>query len=670
MTVTSTYRVAYTGTGLLDTFAYGFKIQSATDLTVLLVTTATGAVSTQTYGVDYTVTGAGESGGGNVVMTTPPTSAQKLIIKRGNPLVQSTDYTENDAFPAETHELALDYLMESVQKLDEKLKRAVTVADNDKVADGEVEGTQVQANYLFRIDSAATGTEAVDFSDAVQFSGLNAVTNLDNTNDYVMVWDSSEGEPVKVLVNYFAANASGILGAGSNVGTGGVGVFKQVSGITMEFKNINAGSSKVTITDDTGNNEVDIDIVEANINHNSLSNYVANEHIDWTSTSSSLTTTGNVECTNLTVNGTLTGITYLVPSNNLSDLTSASTARTNLGLGTAATTAATDYIASTGDTGTGSYDFGGADSFEIPNGTSVTVDAAGEIAMDTDGDGTTVTTGTLRMFDGTNTLTVFGTTNYPTSDNDVMVYDSATNAVKWEAQSGAGGTGDAWSDPVDADIVPDADGTRDLGSAANRFAETHTDSLDIAGTTTVTGVLDEDNMASNSAVSLATQQSIKAYVDAAVASAGGGVVQHQVTVSTTKTSSSSTIPYDGSAPQNTEGTQYMTVTITPTSATNRLEIRCSIPLVNISAPGRTTIALFQDSTASALTTNTMYHSAANGGGHLSFVYSMAAGTTSATTFKIRYGGSTGTMAILNDTAGTGIFSTSCQAVLSVTEYVV
>ena len=41
-------------------------------------------------------------------------------------------------------------------------------------------------------------------------------------------------------------------------------------------------------------------------------------------------------------------------------------------------------------------------------------------------------------------------------------------------------------------------------------------SLNIASSTTVTGILDEDNMASNSATKLATQQSIKAYVDAQV----------------------------------------------------------------------------------------------------------------------------------------------------------
>ena len=49
-------------------------------------------------------------------------------------------------------------------------------------------------------------------------------------------------------------------------------------------------------------------------------------------------------------------------------------------------------------------------------------------------------------------------------------------------------------------------------------AVTSTTSLQLGTSTTVTAVLDEDNMASNSATSLATQQSIKAYIDAQVGS--------------------------------------------------------------------------------------------------------------------------------------------------------
>jgi len=51
----------------------------------------------------------------------------------------------------------------------------------------------------------------------------------------------------------------------SNVGTGGVGVFKQKTAVDLEFKKLNAGSNKITVVDDVGNNEIDVDVDEANL---------------------------------------------------------------------------------------------------------------------------------------------------------------------------------------------------------------------------------------------------------------------------------------------------------------------------------------------------------------------------------------------------------------------
>jgi len=53
---------------------------------------------------------------------------------------------------------------------------------------------------------------------------------------------------------------SGEANTASNVGTAGIGVFKQKTDVNLEFKKINAGSSRITISDDTGNSEVDIDV--------------------------------------------------------------------------------------------------------------------------------------------------------------------------------------------------------------------------------------------------------------------------------------------------------------------------------------------------------------------------------------------------------------------------
>lgn len=65
-----------------------------------------------------------------------------------------------------------------------------------------------------------------------------------------------------------------------------------------------------------------------------------------------------------------------------------------------------------------------------------------------------------------------------------------------------------------------------LNGIESTYTYVNTAFLTIQSTVEVTGVLDEDDFASNSATKLATQQSIKAYVDAAVV-AGGGYTNEQ-----------------------------------------------------------------------------------------------------------------------------------------------
>jgi hypothetical protein len=76
----------------------------------------------------------------------------------------------------------------------------------------------------------------------------------------------------------------------------------------------------------------------------------------------------------------------------------------------------------------------------------------------------------------------------------------------------------AGSGAVAANVFNNAhfDALNIIGAAAVGTTLTVGTSLNIASSTTVNGVLDEDNMASNSATKLSTQQSIKAYVDSQV----------------------------------------------------------------------------------------------------------------------------------------------------------
>ena len=79
-------------------------------------------------------------------------------------------------------------------------------------------------------------------------------------------------------------------------------------------------------------------------------------------------------------------------------------------------------------------------------------------------------------------------------------------------------------------------------------------------------VLDEDDLSSDDDEVLATQQSIKAYVDA------HGTVQVVNTQTGAVDTGTTAMPCDDTIPQNTEGDEFMTLAITPTSATNKLKI--------------------------------------------------------------------------------------------------
>ncbi len=63
----------------------------------------------------------------------------------------------------------------------------------------------------------------------------------------------------------FSAAGSGEANTASNVGTGGTGVFKQKTGVDLEFNNLIAASNRVSISLDAVDNEIDIDVNEANL---------------------------------------------------------------------------------------------------------------------------------------------------------------------------------------------------------------------------------------------------------------------------------------------------------------------------------------------------------------------------------------------------------------------
>ena len=153
---------------------------------------------------------------------------------------------------------------------------------------------------------------------------------------------------------------------------------------------------------------------------------------------------------------------------------------------------------------------------------------------------------------------------------------------------------------------------------------------------------------------------------AALASANmpaGSVVQ-VVNVTTGAVATGTTVlPGDNTIPVKTEGDQYMSLAITPTDASNKLFILITAVCGN-SAAGATAFsgALFQDSTSAALAASQTQSGGSIYVLNLNFNHYMTAGTTSATTFKVRLGGGVAGTTTFNGQNGSrllgGIFPSS------------
>lgn len=143
------------------------------------------------------------------------------------------------------------------------------------------------------------------------------------------------------------------------------------------------------------------------------------------------------------------------------------------------------------------------------------------------------------------------------------------------------------------------------------------------------------------------------------------LVQRVIATNTTKFGITTQIPLDNTIPQNTEGDEIITRSITPTNASNRLLIRFACSGLVTGLGTGCVVALFKDSDANAIESQYFSINPVMGG----LVHERAAGGTSAITFKIRGGpaAASATLRINADSAGNSLFNLTMRTSLIVEE---
>ena len=174
MTISTTeLRESYVGNGVTVVFSFPYRFLTNSDLVVTLIE-STGDQILQVLDTDYTVSGEGDESGGSVTMTIAPGATETLLITRDLEITQEIDYISGDAFPAETHELALDRLTMIAQQISYDTERSIKVG----IIDSTDVGTELpspESNKYLRWNATENALENA-IGTGIEATGMPAYT--------------------------------------------------------------------------------------------------------------------------------------------------------------------------------------------------------------------------------------------------------------------------------------------------------------------------------------------------------------------------------------------------------------------------------------------------------------------------------------------------------------
>ena len=186
MTISSTTNtVSYTGNGSTTAFAVPyafFGTGTTSEIQVVEVVIATGAETVKSNGSDYTVAG-GSGATGTVTAATAPASTVKWVINRATAQTQETDYVENDPFPAESHEEALDRLTAIDQEQQRALDRTAQLPDGYTGSFDPTLPVDITGSTVLAFNAGATAFEIGPTTSAISGAAAAAAAAASSATD-------------------------------------------------------------------------------------------------------------------------------------------------------------------------------------------------------------------------------------------------------------------------------------------------------------------------------------------------------------------------------------------------------------------------------------------------------------------------------------------------------
>ncbi len=175
----------------------------------------------------------------------------------------------------------------------------------DNTAAGNIAATNVQA-AINELDADKVAKAGDLMTGALTMNATNEVRFADSDNSHYVgfkapnaisagasfVWelptdDGTSGQVLQTngsgVLSWSTLAAVGETNTAANVGSGAGQIFRDKTSTTINLKTINAGSTKLSVTNNA--DDITLNVVDANIDHDALNNFAANEHVDHSSVS-------------------------------------------------------------------------------------------------------------------------------------------------------------------------------------------------------------------------------------------------------------------------------------------------------------------------------------------------------------------------------------------------
>ena len=176
-------RVQYTATSGQTNFTVGFEFFDNTDLKVFNGTTLLTFAASPADATQYSVSGAGQTGGGSITLGSPGATVNDVItISRDLAIARSTDFPTSGAFQIASLNTELDKIIAMAQQLERDQKLSPRVATTSS-SSFNLTFPDMVAGKVLSANSGGTGLEFTIDASGLLTSAANAATSETNAGN-------------------------------------------------------------------------------------------------------------------------------------------------------------------------------------------------------------------------------------------------------------------------------------------------------------------------------------------------------------------------------------------------------------------------------------------------------------------------------------------------------